>query len=89
MKKIVTFFLLALPLFLFSQVGIGTTNPRGALDINDPNGTNKHGLILPTTEDPSTITNPQPNATSVVAGTIIFDSKEKCIKYYNGMELYC
>lgn len=47
MKKIVSFFLLALPLLLFSQVGIGTTNPRGALDIN--NGTtNNHGLVLPT-----------------------------------------
>jgi hypothetical protein len=35
---------------LFSQVGIGTANPRGALDINKET-TNNMGLVLPTNAD--------------------------------------
>lgn len=42
----------------YGQVGIGTTTPRGALDINKPT-TNTLGLVLPTNSDTSNIVNPQ------------------------------
>lgn len=43
---------------IFGQVGMGTPNPRGALDVNK-NTTNTMGLILPTTSDVNNILNPQ------------------------------
>lgn len=44
--------------FLYGQVGIGTTTPRGGLDINKPT-TNTYGLVLPTNASPSNMVNPQ------------------------------
>lgn len=79
MKKI-----LLIPLFLsfgicFSQVGIGTSTPRGALDINKPT-TNEFGLVLPTNSSTGNIKNPQGG--SVALGTMIYDSAEDCVKIY-------
>lgn len=80
------FFLLTLLITLIckvsltnGQVGIGTTTPRGALDINKPT-TNNMGLVLPTNPDPNNIINPQGGAVAV--GTIIYDSTNNCVKYY-------
>ena len=64
---------------LFSQVGIGTANPRGALDINKET-TNNMGLVLPTNADVNNIINPMGG--SVVPGTIMYDSTNDCVKYY-------
>jgi len=69
---------------MFGQVGIGTSTPRGALDINNPT-TNTHGLVLPTNENPDNITNPQDNGTPV-EGTVIYDSTNDCIKFFKGTQ---
>lgn len=65
---------------LNAQVGIGTNNPRGALDINKTT-TNTHGLVLPTNSDPAVITNPQDGG-KPVSGTIMYDSTKGCIRVY-------
>jgi hypothetical protein len=63
------------------QVGIGTTAPRGALDINKPTTYNM-GLVLPTNASTGNIINPQGG--NVAEGTIIYDSSLKCVKVFNG-----
>ncbi|WP_172279885.1 hypothetical protein [Chryseobacterium sp. LAM-KRS1] len=62
-----------------AQIGIGTPNPRGALDINKPT-TNDHGLVLPTNSSTSNISNPMGG--EVAIGTIMYDSTEDCVKVY-------
>jgi len=78
-------YLLILLVMLFqianSQVGIGTTAPRGALDINKPTTYNM-GLVLPTNASTGNIINPQGG--NVAEGTIIYDSSMKCVKVFNG-----
>ena len=81
MSKLFTLFLLLVGIVSFSQIGIGTEKPRGALDINSPLTSNS-GLVLPTNQATTNIINPQGG--SVAEGTIIYDSTEKCVKYYNG-----
>lgn len=63
---------------LQAQVGIGTENPRGAVDINSPT-TNIWGLVLPTNADTGNISNP---AGGVALGTIIYDSALDCVRVY-------
>lgn len=75
-----SFLLFLIGTFTFSQVGIGSSTPRGALDINSPL-TNNQGLVLPTNEATTNIVNPVGGA--VAEGTIIFDSTEKCVRYFN------
>lgn len=65
----------------FGQVGIGTPNPRGALDINMP-VTNTSGLVLPTNSSPDSIVNPQGG--DIAEGTIIYDSEKMCVRVYTG-----
>lgn len=74
-------FLLLIVLFgtTYAQIGIGTPNPRGALDINRPT-TNEHGLVLPTNSSTSNIANPLGG--NVAIGTIIYDSTADCVKVY-------
>ncbi|CAI8842268.1 hypothetical protein [Chryseobacterium sp. IT-36CA2] len=78
-------YLLILLVMLFQvangQVGIGTTAPRGALDINKPTTYNM-GLVLPTNASTGNIINPQGG--NVAEGTIIYDSSMKCVKVFNG-----
>lgn len=75
---------LFLNFWAFAQVGMPTSSPRGALDINNDQGTNIYGLVLPTNAIPTAFVNPiktnppQP----IVYGTLIFDSGESCIKFY-------
>ncbi|WP_123966714.1 hypothetical protein [Chryseobacterium phosphatilyticum] len=64
---------------LFSQVGIGTANPRGALDINKET-TNNMGLVLPTNSDPRNLINPMGG--NVAIGTIMYDSTLSCVRVY-------
>ncbi|SHK45617.1 hypothetical protein SAMN05443634_10133 [Chishuiella changwenlii] len=79
MKKILLFLVLHLSYLSFSQVGIGTTTPRGALDINNPT-TAIFGLVLPTNDSPDNMINPQGG--NIAFGTIMYDSKDDCIRYY-------
>jgi hypothetical protein len=79
MKKILLFLVFHLSYLSFSQVGIGTTTPRGALDINSPT-TSIFGLVLPTNDSPDNMINPQGG--NIAFGTIMYDSKDDCIRYY-------
>ena len=63
----------------YCQVGIGTGNPRGALDINKPT-TNNMGLVLPSNETPNNLINPQGG--NVAVGTIMYDTTLNCVKVY-------
>lgn len=64
---------------LFSQVGIGTANPRGALDINKET-TNNMGLVLPTNADPKNMISPKGG--EVAIGTIMYDSTLSCVRVF-------
>ncbi|MDN3695155.1 hypothetical protein QWZ06_24440 [Chryseobacterium tructae] len=64
---------------LFSQVGIGTANPRGALDINKET-TNNMGLVLPTNADPKNMINPKGG--DIAIGTIMYDSTLSCVRVF-------
>ncbi|MET3034992.1 hypothetical protein ABXT08_02705 [Chryseobacterium sp. NRRL B-14859] len=64
---------------VFSQVGIGTANPRGALDINKET-TNNMGLVLPTNANPSNLINPMGG--NVAIGTIMYDSTLSCVRVF-------
>lgn len=86
MKNNYSIMLLSLILLLMyipvnSQVGIGTTTPRGILDLNSPLTSNS-GLVLPTNTTPTNILNVQGGA--VAEGTIMYDSTDKCVRYFNG-----
>ena len=84
MKKSITFKILVSSLFFISwpvmgQVGIGTTTPRGALDINNPTSFNMP-LVLPANVSADNMINPQGGA--VVPGSLMFDSTLDCIRLY-------
>jgi len=64
-----------------SQVGIGTTTPRGILDLNSPLTSNS-GLVLPTNSSVTNIINPQGG--NIAEGTMMYDNTNKCVKYFNG-----
>lgn len=81
MKKTILLTLLLSKIILHGQIGIGTAIPRGALDINRPT-TNTMGLVLPTNANVNNIINPL--GTSVVPGTIIYDSTNDCVRLYQG-----
>ena len=66
-------------LLVYGQVGIGTTTPRGALDINKTT-TNTFGLVLPTNSDTGNIVNPQGGG--VALATVMYDSTLDCIRVY-------
>lgn len=67
-------------IFSYGQMGIGTSTPRGALDINQPT-TNDAGLVLPTNSNVANIVNPQTNGTPA-PGTIMYDSTQDCVRLY-------
>ncbi len=81
MKKKYAFILLLLlnVIALYPQVGIGTSSPRGALDLNTETRSSDYGLVPPT-NDPSNITTPQGGLP--VNGTLIYDSTEDCLRVY-------
>ncbi|PAM95488.1 hypothetical protein B4N84_09470 [Flavobacterium sp. IR1] len=79
MKKIYTIILLTFSSAFFGQTGMGTPTPRGALDINRPT-TNTFGLVLPTNDDTNNMINPQGG--TIAEGTVMYDSKMKCIKFF-------
>lgn len=80
MKKILlSAALIAASFTTFAQVGIGTTNPKGALDVVSTNS----ALILPRVANTAAVTTP-------VNGMIIYDLSAKCFKgYQNGGWSYC
>jgi|GEM_PF-3988176 len=77
--KILSLSILSISCFASAQVGIGTTTPRGALDINNPTIFNM-ALVLPTNPDVNNMINPQGG--SVVEGSIMYDSTLDCIRLY-------
>ncbi|ANF51693.1 hypothetical protein A0O34_14785 [Chryseobacterium glaciei] len=84
-KNILSFIIVLYSQLIFSQVGIGTPNPRGALDINKPT-TNNMGLILPTNANANNLINPLGG--SVVPGTIMYDSTLDCVRLYKGTNVW-
>ena len=83
MKAILLFFIASLlTTGIYAQVGIGNESPRGLLDVNDnQNGDASTGLVLPHTNNPAQLQNPQTGEASDVPGTIAYDSEEDCIKF--------
>lgn len=79
-KKILTALNLFTFIAVFSQTGIGTQIPEGALDINSPN--KDWGLALPQVDQAENTKNPTGKA--VKKGTIVYDLKDNCIKFFNG-----
>ena len=71
MNKIILTVMLLASTHLFSQVGIGTTNPEGALDIVSTNS----GVIVPRVANVAAVAVP-------VNGMIIYDISSNCIKAY-------
>ena len=72
MKKIILMLALFAASFIANaQVGIGTTNPEGALDVVSSNS----GVIVPRVANVAAVTVP-------VNGMIIYDISSKCIKGY-------
>ncbi|PTT41590.1 hypothetical protein DBR28_03820 [Chryseobacterium sp. HMWF028] len=81
LHRLLFLFLGVMSLSISGQVGIGTTTPRGALDINKATTYNM-GLVLPTNTNPTNLINPQGG--SLAEGTIMYDSTRKCPRFYNG-----
>jgi len=81
MKKLYALLMLASSILIFGQTGMGTPTPRGALDINQPL-TNTFGLVLPTNDDTAKMLNPQGG--TIAEGTMMYDSTDKCIKFFDG-----
>lgn len=73
MKNIFTYCFLAFSLTIFSQVGIGTTTPQGALDIE----ANNQGIVVPrvaltASNVAAPVVNPQGGA--LTAGTLVWNT---------------
>lgn len=69
--------LLCLPLNLRSQVGVGTSEPEGILDLNSDTATEYYGFVLPRVALTSTVvaapvTNPQGGPLAV--GTVVYNT---------------
>ncbi|BAP32427.1 uncharacterized protein CHSO_3390 [Chryseobacterium sp. StRB126] len=58
------------------KIGIGTTTPQGILDVSSANST----IVLPRNA------NPPANVNSPVSGMIIYDSTNKTLRYFNGIQ---
>jgi hypothetical protein len=87
MKTTNIFLTLALLLstFTFAQVGMGTTAPKGALDITS----NTNGLVLPRVTNLNLVVNPQDSG-APVNGTMVYDVTASCTKtYQNGAWSAC
>ncbi len=67
-----------------AQVGMPTSEPKGALDLNTTTNTNTYGLVLPTTDNPKQkIRNPNENNNLTrVEGTMIYDSRQDCVRIF-------
>lgn len=78
--KIFIFLFVSLP--FFSQVGINTAQANGILEINNTLEGNKSGLILPNTNDSSTIKNPTNQM--LLSGTIYFNNETDQVQFRNG-----
>lgn len=69
MRKYLLISLLCSPMILLAQVGIGTTDPQGALDVETSNNL---GFILPRVTSVENVTNT--SGASPVDGTMVFDT---------------
>ncbi|MCC8145236.1 MAG: hypothetical protein LIO93_02095 [Bacteroidales bacterium] len=83
--KLIIFLLLVNTSFpAFSQVGIGTDDPQGILDVRSKNpqmtdASAYYGLVLPRVENVESVTNP--TGGEVPNGTIVYDLSSKCVRY--------
>ncbi|GLB52189.1 hypothetical protein NBRC110019_12280 [Neptunitalea chrysea] len=85
MKKVFTFVVLFMMFNgALAQVGIGTTNPQGILDIVSDDST----LVLPRNEDPDGADNVAGNfddgIINPVEGMIVYDKTDKVVRFYDG-----
>jgi hypothetical protein len=74
MKKLLYLLLILTP-HLFAQVGIGTTDPKGILDINSTD----MGLVIPRVTSIEAVTDG--NSNEAVNGTIVYDLSRKSTCY--------
>ncbi len=64
---------------LQAQVAIGRANPRGILDVNNPNGYgNTTAIVLPREAQISDVT--APDGTDAIAGTFVYDISGQCAR---------
>jgi len=83
-NKIKNLLLTILALFLgvpaFAQVGIGTTNPQGVLDVKIAND-NAMGIVLPRVEKVDDVKTP--DGEEAIIGTMVFDLSKNCARVKN------
>ena len=79
MKNFLTFALIILSIICYSQVGIGTENPRGTLEVTSGND-KSFGLVLPSVEKVEDVKNAI-NGQVVANGTVVYDEKRKAVCY--------
>ncbi len=71
-------------------MGIGNNEPRGLMDVNDnPTGNASHGLVLPISDNVTTMTNPTTGNVTNIVGTVAYDSDQECISLYKGGSWDC
>lgn len=82
MKKSLFLILTLFSIIVLAQVGIGNSNPRGLLDVNDNiSGNATGGLIVPNTSSTNSILNPASGSSiSTITGTVIYDTSLDCLR---------
>lgn len=82
--KLISYCFLLFCSITMAQVGMPTSEPKGALDLNTTTNTNTYGLVLPTTDNPKQkIRNPNENNNLTrVEGTMIYDSRQDCVRIF-------
>ena len=83
MKNLSILYLLLCSITAFSQVGINTTTPEGALDISSPN----MGLVVPRVTSIEAVVNTSGNAAE--NGTIVYDTSRSSTCFRVGGEWLC
>lgn len=85
MKKIITLLsFLFFSLLIKAQVGINTTDPKGALDVTSVNNT---GLVLPRVANVESVSDG--NGNPPVDGTIVFDMSRNSTCFYQNSKWVC
>jgi hypothetical protein len=80
MKKLAQIILMfTISLTSFSQVGIGTTEPKGALDVHS-NATNTLAMIVPRVPDYSLVTSS--DGTAPINGSMVYDTTLEQLMFY-------
>lgn len=80
MKKILFLLTIMLGLTASAQVGIGTTSPRGVLDVV---GDGTSALIVPSVATVGAVVNQDIATDPIPNGAMVYDETDDCIKSYN------